>query len=499
MNTSKLFFFMVLCSTFTFAQVGVNIPSGSTVDPSAAFEIQSGSSKKGLLTPRMTTAERLSIVTPADGLIVYDTEIGSFYYYKSAKAAIAGPPATPASLAAWVKISNDVNGRLNFKRIKSTDVLATVLAEELTNGGNSKYQLKTNTLYEINGTVVFDKPIDLNKAYIQGLDSGDDRIVAAGNIFDGNTGGTIKGLTLISSAKVFNITGTTKNENLIFRDCIVANSASVGTIDNMGLVFLSIVQFSANTTGVTYSNINQLLLSNLGWFGNNKGTFEKLTGTFGLVQKQGGFSDVTDAASTFAFDVSGNPTITGDAVLESVVFTGDSTGAKYVNKYTTGSYTGYNFNNSWNVRSTGIPNETDGDASGTFILNYVVGNGISINPTTTPTLINGVSEGANLFRFSTNNLSRLTYLGKKKRIVSISGSMSFQAPGIATYVIYLAKKGVVSQNKFFGRSNNSNDIVTIPIDGTLELNTGDYVEVYIEKYSGATGNVLIPNMTLSIK
>ncbi len=483
MKYFKLLLFSLVCNSFFQAQVGVNT---TTIDASAALEIQYGTSPKGLLTPRMTTIQKNAILNPADGLMVYDTDLKSFYHYKTG---------TPGN---WVRMNSDVSDRSNYKRIKSISDLA---AEKV---GNS-YVLKTDTYYEINGTITVDFPIDLNNAYIVGLDANEDKLVSSGILFQGNYGGTIKNLSLVgnSGGTLFSLNGTATQggvnaQNLIFRDCIVQQFASIGTIQGFGIVFSSVVQYVGNGNGITYNNITRLLLNNMAWFGNNGGTFEKFTGTFNLIQKLGGFSDLS--AGTFGIDVSSNPVITGDAVLESVVFTGDSTGAKYVNKYTTGSYPNFYFNNSWNVRSTGIPNETDADASGTFTLNYpVVGNGISINPTAPPTLINGVSEGSNLFRFSTNNLSRLTYLGKKKRIVSISGSMSFQAPGVAIYVIYLAKKGVMSQNKFFGRSNNANDIVIIPIDGTLELNSGDYVEVYIERYSGAVGNVLIPNMTLSIK
>ncbi|MEM7370605.1 MAG: tail fiber domain-containing protein [Bacteroidota bacterium] len=45
--------------------------------------IDISSSKKGLLTPRMSTQERLAISQPADGLLVYDTDTGGFWYYTS--------------------------------------------------------------------------------------------------------------------------------------------------------------------------------------------------------------------------------------------------------------------------------------------------------------------------------------------------------------------------------------------------------------------------------
>ncbi len=58
------------------AQVGIGT---TTPDTSAALEINSSNS--GLLIPRMNTTDRVAIVSPAQGLLVYDTDFGSFYFY----------------------------------------------------------------------------------------------------------------------------------------------------------------------------------------------------------------------------------------------------------------------------------------------------------------------------------------------------------------------------------------------------------------------------------
>lgn len=58
---------------FISAQQGVAITTdGSNPDPSAILEIKS--INRGLLLPRMTTAQRVAIANPAIGLIVYDTD-----------------------------------------------------------------------------------------------------------------------------------------------------------------------------------------------------------------------------------------------------------------------------------------------------------------------------------------------------------------------------------------------------------------------------------------
>lgn len=477
-NSIYVVLFMFLMQ-YSMAQVGINT---TTPDPSSMLDVSS--TTKGMLTPRMTTAQKNAITTPANGLLVYDTDYKEFSYYD----AVAG----------WINIKQ---GRTNFKRIKSTDVLANVLAAELLAGGGTKYVMSANTLYEINGTVFFDFPIEMNNAYISGLDSGDDKIVrTTGNIFDGATGGTIKGLTLVAAAgKVFNISGA-NTENIIFRDCIVANSSNVGSIDGLGLVFFSVVQFSGNTTGIVYSNISQLLLSNMGWFGNNSGTFEKLTGTFGLVQKQGGFSDVTSC--TFAFDVAANPTITGDAVLESVVFTGPP--AKFVNKYTgVGTYTGYNFNNKWNVRCAGIPNETDAVAVGDINFDLGIGFGYSTNLVTgTDVKISGVTTSNNFFRMSSTTDNRITYLGNKKRFFTVNAALSFVGTNAndTKYIFFIKKNGTISigPSKTYAFTTNVNDIRSSPIQCVIEMNPGDYIEVFANRFSG-TSDMLTVSLNLFMR
>ena len=54
----------------------------TTPHPSAQLEIQA--IDKGFLVPRMTTAERLVISSPATGLLVYDTNTNSFWFYAGA-------------------------------------------------------------------------------------------------------------------------------------------------------------------------------------------------------------------------------------------------------------------------------------------------------------------------------------------------------------------------------------------------------------------------------
>jgi len=61
---------------------GVGI--GKIFSPSSSAIFNVDSSSKGVVFPRMTTAQKNAISNPIDGLIVFDTSLASYYYYKSA-------------------------------------------------------------------------------------------------------------------------------------------------------------------------------------------------------------------------------------------------------------------------------------------------------------------------------------------------------------------------------------------------------------------------------
>lgn len=68
-----------LSTTCVFAQnIGIN-ETGANPHGSAILDVSS--TNKGMLVPRMTTAQRIAIVGPANGLLVYDGNTSSFWFY----------------------------------------------------------------------------------------------------------------------------------------------------------------------------------------------------------------------------------------------------------------------------------------------------------------------------------------------------------------------------------------------------------------------------------
>ncbi|MDN5203266.1 tail fiber domain-containing protein [Fulvivirgaceae bacterium BMA10] len=71
-----LFGFIILIYSPVFPQVGIG-----TENPNSSAVLDLSSTDKGLLVPRMTSAQRTGISSPATGLLVYDTDDNQFYYY----------------------------------------------------------------------------------------------------------------------------------------------------------------------------------------------------------------------------------------------------------------------------------------------------------------------------------------------------------------------------------------------------------------------------------
>jgi hypothetical protein len=60
-----------------------NVGIGTTT-PNASSILEMQSTTQGVLVPRMTTVERTAIAAPADGLLVFDTTVGCFFFYTTA-------------------------------------------------------------------------------------------------------------------------------------------------------------------------------------------------------------------------------------------------------------------------------------------------------------------------------------------------------------------------------------------------------------------------------
>lgn len=126
------YFFFITGVSQLQAQVGIGT---DTPDHSAMLQIQS--SEKGFLLPKMTSAQRTSIVSPASGLQVYDTNTNSIWYYNGTFWVNTQAMASVGDVKSGIQ-SNDHSGwvLLDGRAINSLSNNQQVVAASLGLSGN---------------------------------------------------------------------------------------------------------------------------------------------------------------------------------------------------------------------------------------------------------------------------------------------------------------------------------------------------------------------------
>jgi hypothetical protein len=75
---TKLFLILIFFTFSCIAQVGIG-----TVSPNASSILDISSTTNGILVPRLTSAQRIAVGTPAQSLMVYDTDVDLYYYFST--------------------------------------------------------------------------------------------------------------------------------------------------------------------------------------------------------------------------------------------------------------------------------------------------------------------------------------------------------------------------------------------------------------------------------
>lgn len=95
-----LFLILFVISVGGFAQTGIG-----TTTPNASAKLEVAATDKGFLLPRMTAAQRTAITTPANGLLVYQTDGVTGFYVNTGTS--ASPTWTRVTMD-WVRTGNDI-------------------------------------------------------------------------------------------------------------------------------------------------------------------------------------------------------------------------------------------------------------------------------------------------------------------------------------------------------------------------------------------------------
>lgn len=401
-------------------------------------------------------------------------------------------PVTSSSATLGVDASGNVVVASSSSNVRNSHVLVKS-ASDFPAAVGGVITLVAGTTYEINGTITLTNKIDPNGCYIIGVNGLTDKLVytpASGELFTGSHGATIKFLTLTAAsagAKLFNVDAASANLNFIVQNCYILGCNNIGLIKGFGgTVYFETVAYFYNTNGITYENNYNVVLSKQLWDKTNSNTYEKLVGTFNIIQINGGDRTMQAVNTPVAIDVSGVTSLVSGEV-KMVLFNG------------TGTNVNGTFSNKWEVESFGLTTEKDDVASGNLYVSATATTVIA--SANTPVKAAGTTTAVNLFRVTSPVNNRLTYTGTKTKRFLVTGALTVTMPSAfgSYFTVSVAKNGVIlTESKQRVRIANSSDQVSVALSCTVSLGTNDYIEVWLENNSGGT-DIVLQNLNLAIK
>ena len=93
-DSMKIFYSLVVTVLLSLNVIGQNNVGIGTPAPDPTSILDLTSTTKGFLAPRLTTAQRMAISSPAPGLLVYDTNVGCYFSFNGTWTSLC-PPVSP--------------------------------------------------------------------------------------------------------------------------------------------------------------------------------------------------------------------------------------------------------------------------------------------------------------------------------------------------------------------------------------------------------------------
>ncbi|NEV92636.1 hypothetical protein G3567_00560 [Psychroflexus sp. YR1-1] len=451
---SKLALLPILLGfTLSYAQIGIGT---TNPDPTSMLEIKSDTA--GILIPRMTLAQRDAIVTPAEGLQIFNTTNKSLDLFAD---------------GSWNPYSFPVNSNLVYVYSLS-DLPAPV------SGGITLDETK---MYVFSGSVdIGSNYINMNGAGLRGTDPQKDEVVSSVNgaiLRSTDKSVYIKELTVApnsASTQAYDFSDTTG-----FNFCNIFSGSSVREkVTSLGVGQVS--GFSAVTIIQNFWNVTDGLkvTGDMGKFTSAYNFIVGITSGSGIEFESGAVIDDIDLSNNYLIYsgqtginiVSGSSIDRGRATAN--VFRGVGTPLAGIDE----SEQGW-----WFSQNTNIPD--------TRPVGFIYFNNNTTSTTFTNTTdfvkIKGATTVKTAQKFSSNADNQMTYIGRRPITGLIDIVINAISPSNgAGYVISLAKNGTVLNDitsTITALSNNRGFQMVLKQE--TDLVTGDYLEVFIRS-TGST-------------
>lgn len=457
----------LMTATGLYSQVGIG-----TITPDASSILDIESTTNGVLIPRMTLTQRDNILTPAEGLQIYNTTNNTSDIYSN---------------GSWKSFTFSVDSNLVY--VYSLADLPTPVGGGIT--------LDETKMYVFSGIVdISPNYIIMNGAGLKGNDPQKDGVMSA---VSGAVLRSTDTSIYMQSFAVIPLTGATKAYDF---------SDSTGTKFCNLFIGCSVLDLGTPSLGVgQVSGFESVAFQKNYW---NVADGLKVTGDIGKLAVQANFvRGITSGGSGIEF-LSG-ATIQDVDISGSYFFYTGETGIK-LNAGATidrGRLTSNMFRDvatplfgltpydiGWMMlQNTNIPD------SRSYGYLYMNGNTTSTNtsPNDTYVKVAGTTTATKLLKFSSPTDNRLMYLGTEDKIVNVDIIVSGRSPAnTANFTIAVYKNGSIITGPVMSTGlMTNNQAFSLVLKTDVDVITNDYFEVYIKTTTNNTP-ITIANMQFRI-
>jgi len=446
-------FSLLFLSAYTYAQVKIG-DNPNTIAPASILELED--TNRGVLIPRMTTAQRDAISSPPNGLQVYNTTTNTMDVYRDDQwesTAYAAPDASSVYVYSLDDLPNPSGGAI---------------------------VLDANSVYIFRGIVdISSNYLDLNGASLEGLDPQRDGVssnVVGAVLRSTDESVFMRDFTVIplsGSTKAYDFSDATGSKFCnLFSGNSVVGSGSVGTVSG----------FNAVTITKNYWNCPDGIKVT-----GNMGKFACVT-TFITNISSGAGIEFLGGLNVDDIDLSNNYFITGQTGvklnagaqvdrgrLTTNMFRGVGTILDGVTPYDIG----------WQMsQNTNIPNSVS--------YGYIFMNDNN-TPTNLPSndtyyKIEGATSSVKLLKVESNTDNRFTYKGKEDIVANVFITLTSSGnSNNDEFTLAVSKNGNPIANPSISTSTLINkQSFTLTLETQVDMSTDDYIEAFIKTTNNAS-------------